>query len=289
MHIYSKVWRRLLLCLPVIIIFCVYMIYPICNTIYTSFTRQIMLRPGWWVGFENYITLFKDEVFWRALKNTAIITIGTLVLQLPLAYLIGSFMNRPYKNGVFKTVTFMPYILSGIMAGLIWSFLLDSGFGLFNNILISFGAEGIEWIGGKTLTPYSATLVCVWQSVGYHSVLFLAGFKTMPKNLLEAANIDGANALQRTFYVTIPSIKETIKVSATAILIGGINHYQQTLMLTGGGPVHYSETLSTYAYYTQFTVFNFGYGAAMATIILILALGLSIAFLKLTTKKGDTA
>lgn len=289
MHIYSKMWRRILLCLPAIIIFCIYMVYPICSTIYTSFTRQIMLRPGWWVGFENYIELFKDKIFWTALKNTAIITVGTLLLQLPLAYLIGSFMNRPYKNGLFKTVSFMPYVISGIMAGLIWSFLLDPGFGLFNNILVSFGGKGLDWIGGKTLTPYSATLVVVWQSIGYHSVLFLAGFKTMPKNLLEAANIDGANTLQRTLYVTIPSIKETIKVSAVATLIGGINHYQQTMMLTGGGPVHQSETLATYAYYIQFTSYNFGYGSAMATVILILALGLSIVLLKLTTKKGDTA
>lgn len=272
-----------------LVIFTIYMVYPICNTIYTSFTRQILLRPGWWVGLENYAQLLEDKIFWRSLKNTAIITAGTLLLMMPLAYLLSSFMNRPYKNGAFKTVYFMPNIISGIMAGLIWSFLLDPSLGLFNNLLIELGGEGIQWIGGKVLTPYSATLVVVWQSVGFHSVLFLAGLKTMPRNLIEAANIDGANSLQRTFYVIIPSIKETVKVSAVMTLIGGINHYQQTYMLTGGGPTHYSETLSTYTYYIQFTKFNFGLGSAIATVILLLALGLSIVMLKLTTKKGDTA
>ena len=125
MHIYCKTWRKLLLCLPAIIIFSIFLVYPIFDTLITSFRRQIMLRPGWWVGFSNYETVFKDRVFGYALKNTAIITVGSFLTQMPLAYLLGCFLNRPYKNGAFKTISFIPNILSGVMAGLIWTFLLD--------------------------------------------------------------------------------------------------------------------------------------------------------------------
>ena len=289
MHIYCKAWRKILLCAPVLIIFCIYMVYPICDTIYTSFQRQIMLRPGWFIGFENYETLLADKYFWIALKNSGIVTIGSFLTQLPLAYLLGSYLSRPYKNGVFKTISFVPNILSGVMAGLIWTFLLDPSIGLFNNLLVSMGSEPVMWIGGKELTAYSVTLVLLWQSVGFHSVLFLAGFKMMPKDAIEAAHIDGANVWQRNIYVIIPAIKETIKISAVLMLIGGINQFQQTSILTGGGPTHYSETLATYTYYKEFTEFNFGVGSALATVILFLALGLSIIMLQATTKKGDTA
>ncbi|MDD5018052.1 MAG: sugar ABC transporter permease [Eubacteriales bacterium] len=289
MHLHCKAWKKILLCLPALIIFCIYMIYPICDTIFTSFQRQIMLRPGWFVGFDNYIKLFEEKYFWIALKNSGIITIGSFLTQLPLAYLLGSFLNKPRKNSAYKTISFIPNILSGVMAGLIWTFILDPSIGLFNNLLISFGSEPVLWIGGKVLTPYAVTLVLLWQFVGFHSVLFLAGFKMMPKDTIEAAHIDGANTWQRNLYVILPAIKETVKISAVFMLIGGINQYQQTYMLTGGGPTHYSETLATYTYYLEFREFNFGVGSAMATIILILALGTSIIMLQATTRRGDTA
>lgn len=290
MHLYCKTWRKLLLCVPALIVFCVYMIYPICDTIFTSFQRQILLRPGWFVGLENYSTLFSDSNFWIAIQNSAIITIGSFLTQLPIAYILGSYLSKPLRrNGAFKTISFIPNILSGVMAGLIWTFLLDPSIGLFNNLLINWGASPLMWIGGKELTPYSVTLVLLWQCVGFHSVLFLAGFKMMPKDTIEAAHIDGANVWQRNMYVIIPSLKETIKISATLMLIGGINQYQQTMMLSGGGPSHFSETLATYTYYKEFTEFNFGVGSAMATIILLLALGLSIIMLQASSRKGDTA
>jgi raffinose/stachyose/melibiose transport system permease protein len=289
MHIYCKAWRKLLLCLPTLIIFCVFMVYPIGDTIVTSFMRKIMLRPGWFVGFENYAKLFSDRYFIIALKNSAIVTIGSFLTQLPLAYLLGSFLNKPYKNGAFKTISFVPNILSGIMAGLIWTFILDPSIGLFDNLLVQWGAEPVTWIGGKGLTPYAVTLVLLWQAVGFHSVLFLSGFKMMPKDTIEAAHIDGANAWQRNIYVIIPAIKETIKISAAIMLIGGINQFQQTMMLTNGGPTHYSETLATYTYYVEFTQFNFGLGSALATIILLMAMGLSIIMLQATTKKNSIA
>lgn len=287
MHLYCKTWRKLLLCLPILIIFGLFVIYPIFDTIYTSFFNKYMLKTGAFVGFDNYIKAFKDPYFQIGLKNTLIITIGSFLTQVPLAFFLGKFLAKPYKNGAFKTISFIPYILSGVMTGLIWSFLLDPSIGLFNNILGLAGMEPIIWIGGKELTPYSVCLVLLWQAVGYHAVLFMAGFKMMSKDVIEAADVDGANSFQKNWYVVLPSIKETIKMSATLCLVGGINQYQQTFMLTGGGPSHYSETLGTYTYYVEFSTFQFGYGSAMATIILCLALLGAVVMLQASTKKDD--
>jgi len=289
MYLYCKTWRKFLLCLPALLIFGVFMIYPIFDTIVTSFQNKYFLDPGKFIGFENYINIFKDEIFWIGFKNTLIIVICTFVTQLPIGFQLGKYLAMPYKNGFFRTVSFIPYTLSGVMTGLIWTFLLDPSTGLFNNLLSLAEIEPIMWIGGKTLTPYSASLVLLWQAVGYHSVLFMAGFKMMPKDSLEAAMIDGANAWQKNIYVVLPSIKETVKMSATLILVGGINHYQQTFMLTNGGPSHYSETLGTYTYFINFRKHFFGYGSAMAVIILILALGLAIVMLQATSKKEDVS
>lgn len=290
MHIYSKFRYKFLLCLPALVIFGVFMVYPILDTLYTSLFDKYMLKPGIFVGLNNYKKAFQDEYFILGLKNTFIIVVCTFLTQLPLAFFLGKFLSAPnYKNGAFKTISFIPYILSGIMTGLIWSFLLDPTIGLFNNLLLKVGMKPLIWIGGKTLTPYSVSLVLLWQAVGYHSVLFMAGFKMMPKDVIEAASIDGANALQRNWYVVIPSIKETIKMSATLILVGGINQYQQTFMLTGGGPSHYSETIGTYTYNVDFVSYQFGYGSALATIILALALGLTVIMLQLSSGKDDIA
>lgn len=289
MYLYCKTWRKFLLCLPALLIFGVFMIYPIFDTIVTSFQNKYFLDPGKFIGFENYINIFKDEIFWIGFKNTLIIVICTFITQLPIGFLLGKYLAMPYKNGFFRTVSFIPYTLSGVMTGLIWTFLLDPSTGLFNNLLSLAEIEPIMWIGGKTLTPYSASLVLLWQAVGYHSVLFMAGFKMMPKDSLEAAMIDGANAWQKNIYVVLPSIKETVKMSATLILVGGINHYQQTFMLTNGGPSHYSETLGTYTYFINFRKHFFGYGSAMAVIIMILALGLAIVMLQATSKKEDVS
>lgn len=289
MYLYCKTWRKFFLCLPILLIFGVFIIYPIFDTVITSFQYKYFLKPGVFVGFENYVKAFQDEIFRIGFKNTFIITIVTFVTQLPLGFLLGKYLAMPYKNGVFRTISFIPYTLSGVMTGLIWSFLLDPSLGLFNNLLSPLGAEPVMWIGGETLTPYSVSLVLLWQAVGYHAVLFMAGFKMMPKDTIEAAHIDGANVLQRNLYVVLPSIKETVKMSATLILVGGINHYQQTFMLTGGGPAHYSETLGTYTYFVDFRQYYFGYGSALATIVLVLALGLSIIMLQATSQKDDVA
>jgi len=287
MYLYCKTWRKFLLCLPALLIFCVFMIYPIFDTVITSFQDKYLLDKGFFIGINNYIRAFHDEIFWLGFKNTLIIVIVTFVTQLPLGFLLGKYLAMPYKNGFFRTVSFIPYTLSGVMTGLIWTFLLDPTIGLFNALLGTAGMEPVMWIGGKVLTPYSASLVLLWQAVGYHSVLFMAGFKMMPKDALEAASIDGANAFQKNIYVVLPSIKETVKMSATLILVGGINHYQQVFMLTGGGPSHYSETLGTYTYFINFKQHYFGYGSAMATIVMVIALSLSILMLQATTKKDD--
>jgi ABC-type sugar transport system permease subunit len=274
-----------LLVLPTLVIFLVFTLYPILDTIKTSFFRQIMFRPPWFIGLQNYQNLFLDEVFLRSLGNTTIIVAGIFILTLPLAFLLGSFLSQPYPfSGGFKLVIYMPYILSAVMAGLIWTFILDPSMGLINAALGAVGLPGQMWIGGLVLTPYSVFVVEVWRTLGFHVVLFMAGIKMMPKEVLDAASIDGADRWQKTIYVTLPMLKETIKMSAVMILIGSVNCFQTVKMLTNGGPNLRSHTLASYTYYVEFTGMNFGVGSAMAVIILVIALALSIRTLRFSYK-----
>jgi len=248
------------------------------------------MRPGTFNGIGNYIYIFSNEYFLKALLNTLIILIGSIIVLLPLSFFLGLFLYTSLKGSeLFKLISFIPNILSGVMVGLIWTFILDPGYGLINSFLNAVGLHSLtqKWIGGVTLTPYSVVVVGSWQAVGFYAILFMAGLKMLPKDTFEAAIIDGATRFQRTMFVTLPLLKETIKMCTVMILIGAINTFQTVWILTAGGPNMQSHSLATLIYFKEFRDYDFGLGSAMAVVMLIAVMGLSIAFLNFTQKKVE--
>ncbi len=290
MYLYCKKSTRFILLIPTLIIFIIFTLYPVVDSIASSLTDRYYLAKGNFIGFKNYLRLFQDDIFLNSMKNTAIIVIGILVFVIPLSYLLGTFLTKPYRgSGVFKLIAFLPYVISGIMSALIWLFILDPNMGIINAFLKNVGLESWQqmWIGGKVLTPYSVVLIDVWKNMGFYSVLFMSGIKMMPKDCLEAAHIDGATTWQRTVYVTIPMLKETIKTAAVMLIIAGVNSFNTVRILTGGGPVMLSHTMASYTYYVDFTSWNTGYGSALAVVILGIVMLLSIGVLGVTRKNVD--
>jgi raffinose/stachyose/melibiose transport system permease protein len=291
MHVFCKRWIKLLFLLPTLVFFCVYTVFPIYSMFRTTFEYNRLGTPPRPTGLANYKWLPTDSFIPLVIKNTFIVTGGELIILIPFAFLLGLLLNKNYRgNGVMKLISFSPYILSGILTSLVWFFVIDPRIGILNAVLNRIGFKGLalQWIGGKTLTPYTVSVLDSWKTIGFYAVLVLAGLKMIPQELYEAATIDGASPARRTWNITIPLLKETFKICIVYIIINGFQTFQTVYMLTGGGPNRQSHVIATYIYYLEWGLpRNMGQGCTVAVIMFVIIMGLSIGFLSLTRKRVE--
>lgn len=274
--------------LPTLIIYAVFIIVPVFVAIYYSFTDYSGLGKAGFVGIQNYTRMFHDTLFLIALRNTVVVLICSVVFLLAGSFLTALLMNVSFRgNAFFKMVVFAPYVIAPIIIGIIWGYLLNPNYGLVNSVLRNLGLDAlaIEWIGGTKWSPLALAIVFTWQVLGFHATIFLSGIKTIPGDIYEACSIDGANAVQRLFYVTIPMLKETFIINIVLIVTGVFKIYELVYQMTGGGPAHQSELLTSYMYFTVFSSRRYGYGMAIAVAILVLSIIGSFSYIKITTRK----
>ena len=268
--------------MPAVILFTVFYLAPIFISVYYSFTDFSGIGAAKFIGFKNYQVLLNDKFFFIALKNTFIILIGITLTILPLSFIVALLLEKPFRgSGVVQSMIFAPNVIAPILVGLIWLFILDPKMGMINAILRSIGLSDYQqqWIGGKTLTPYSVAFVYLWQVLGFYTTINMAGLRSIPADIYEAAEIDGANYFQRIRKITIPMMKNTIVINTILIITGGFKIFETVKQLTNGGPNHMSDVLVTYMYDTTFTSSRYGYGMAVATVSFVLCLIFSIIYL----------
>ena len=268
--------------MPAVILFTVFFLAPIFISVYYSFTDFSGIGAAKFIGFKNYQVLLKDKFFFIALKNTFIILIGITITILPLSFIVALLLEKPFRgSGVVQSMIFAPNVIAPILVGLIWLFILDPKMGMINAILRSIGLSDYQqqWIGGKTLTPYSVAFVYLWQVLGFYTTINMAGLRSIPADIYEAAEIDSANYFQRIRKITIPMMKNTIVINTILIITGGFKIFETVKQLTNGGPNHMSDVLVTYMYDTTFTSSRYGYGMAVATVSFVLCLIFSIIYL----------
>lgn len=235
------------------------------------------------IGLKNYANLFRDPFFFTALKNTCIILVMSVIVLLPLSFLLALLLEKPFRgNGLCKAMIFSPYIIAPILVGVLWVFILDPYMGLINALLRAIGLDkfALEWIGGKTLTPYSVTVVYMWQVLGFYTTVIIAGLKQIPSEIHEASQVDGAGKLQNVIYIVLPMLKETITIVVVLIITRSFMIFETVQQLTNGGPNHLSDVLTTYMYYTTFTSNRYGYGMSIATMTFVFAGICSIIYLR---------
>lgn len=279
---------KIIMLLPTLIIYTIFIIVPVFVAIYYSFTEYSGLGKATFVGIHNYQKMFSDKLFRIALSNTLIVLICSLCFLLIGSFLVALLMNRSFRgNAFFKMVVFAPYVIAPIIIGIIWGYILNPNYGLLNNLLRTIGLDAlaIEWIGGLKWSPLSIAIVFTWQIMGFHATIFLSGIKTIPDELYEACAIDGGNVIQKIFYVTIPMLKETIIINTVLIITGVFKIYELVVQLTGGGPSHMSELLTSYMYFTVFQSRKYGYGMAIAVTILVLSIAASFTYIRITSLK----
>lgn len=271
---------------PSLILLIVFSLLPIAASIVLSFTDYNVLSSPEWNGIENYLRMLKDPYVRDSLKNTLIYTVITVPLQtaisLALAAVIAEFFRNRFGNFV-KSALFVPVIASAALVGVVWSMLLSSR-GPVNELLDFFGIEAVNWLTGSLRPLLVVSFVNVWKDVGYFMVIFYAGIMNIPRNLYEAAQVDGAGPMQCFWHITLPNLKGITYLVVTLGTIWTFQTFDLVQVMTGGGPGTATTTLVLTIYRAAFKEYRMGYASAIAVLLLVFILLLS--FLQKRLMKG---
>ena len=262
--------------LPALLIFVVFLVYPLLHTIYLSLTEWAGFDLGKmrFVGFRNFKLLLPDWIFWKALRNTMIFVFGTTVFLNLFGLALALFLNNELRiTKLVRTLIFIPVLLSPVIVGVMWSRIFDP-FGALNQILEKMGiiTTPIFWLGDKRIALWSIVGATVWQWVGYVMILYLTGLQQIPVELYEAAKIDGANTWHLFRFITLPLLKGIATMVILLNLIGGVRIFDIVFVMTRGGPNHNTEVLATHLYEVAFWFNKMGYASVIAVIILVISL-----------------
>jgi len=255
--------------------------WPMIQGAMVSFTRWNGITPPTPVGIGNYTQLFSDQVFLQALANTALWTLLFGGLSFVLGLLVALLLAPERRGvGIYRLALFLPVVFSFVLSGVMWSAIFQPE-GLLNTVLRSLGLGGLTqlWLGQPSTALYAAMVAALWREVGYIMVLFIAGLKVIDTECLEAARVDGANALQRFWHVVFPQLRPVTLVVLCVIVIDSLRSFDIVWTMTGGGPYHSSELLSTFAFSQAFHSRALGYASAAALVILVIAAGVIITYL----------
>ncbi|MGE5464236.1 MAG: carbohydrate ABC transporter permease [Syntrophothermus sp.] len=275
--------------LPAVILFVLFLIYPIFRSAYYSLFNWNGLGPATqFVGLNNFKLILTDQVFLKAIENCIIIVVLSLAVQLPLALMLAIMVGRDLPGrAFFRSIFFMPYVISEVITGIIWisMFSPDPENGLINALLILIpGVHAQNFLGDIHQVMACVFIVLTWKYFGLHMLLDMAGLQNIPRELEEAAMIDGANRWQSIWYVTVPLLSTTIRTSVYLSVLGSLTQFPLVWIMTRGGPVNASEMMATYMYRYAFIRFQLGYGSAVALVMLVFCLIFSVAYLWLNRR-----
>lgn len=287
------VWNRktfIRYILPIFIAYTICMFVPIAISFFYSMTNYTGFGSYDFVGFKNFGAALGDKNLWLSFRNTLLLTFVTMIVLVPLSFLMALAVKRKsIKTGIYKTVYFLPYTLSGTVAALIWKFILDPNIGWINSSLSAVGIDtsNLTWIGGQYLSPISFAIICVWALAGFCMLIWLNGLKQIPNDMLEASVIDGVNKRQQMFKIIIPNLRSTAQTILIFVFTASLKVFEYVYVLTGGGPNHASETIISYMYNITYRSRLYGYGSAIAVIQLAVAILGSLLIMWALNRKED--
>ena len=270
--------------IPAIIVFAVFIVYPVFNTFYLSFCSyrtQTIRQVAKFIGLANYTQMFGDEKMWTALKFTVLFTVISVVLESVLGMLCALIMNRQGKTrGLVCAMILIPWCIPTVVSGLMWNYIFAESYGILNFLLQTLGlaSQPVRWLTDSRYAFLSILISDVWKTVPYMSLLMLSALKTVDASYLEAAQIDGANKVQTFFKISMPCMKPIIIVAVMFRTIQSFRIYDLIRVLTNGGPQGKTTSLTIYTI-TQYTTFgNMGYGAALAVLTFVISMIIAVLF-----------
>lgn len=280
---------------PVAALMLAFVAYPILNVFYYSFQNYNPTKPkmNGFAGLQNYITLFTaDEKFYSSLWVSVKWILVVVSLQFVLGMTFALVLNSKFKmRGVARALAFTPWALNGVMIAILWSLIYNQNIGVLNDVLLRMGViqAPIAWLANPDTAFWAVCVAELWGGVPFFAISFLAKLQAIPTELYESAEIDGANRMQKFFYVTFPLIKDNVVLMTLMRAVWEFNAVDLLLNLTGGGPMGITSTLSIYLANQAITTRNFGYGSAIGVVMFMIMLAFSILYLKTTGyQEGET-
>jgi multiple sugar transport system permease protein len=271
---------------PATLLLCLLMLFPMIMVLrYSLLDGAIMKKNAPFAGLRNYATIFSDPVFWQSVAQTLYFTsmsvIFHLLVGLAFALLLNTQRINPVIRSILRVLYILPWLFTAVIIAIIWRLLLDPN-GVINSILMALHVVGfkVEWFSSTKTALHALTFANIWAGYPLYMVSLLAGLQGIPKELYEAAVIEGANAFQKFRYITIPQLMPIIVSIALLDFIWTMQVFPLVWMTTGGGPIHATEVLSTYTYKLAFSSYQFSLASASAVFILILSMSMTYFYIK---------
>lgn len=271
--------------LPSLVFFVGFVIYPMIQCVYTSLFDSTMGREDIFVGFQNYINLAKDEIFWGALKNTFII----VVVSVPVTCIFSLWVSSVIYNmkgpacSAFRCIFYLPVVTGSVAVAVVWKWMFNNYYGIFNYVGKGVGLldKNINWLGDERFALGCIILILLTTSVGQPIVLYVSALNNVDQSLVEAAQVDGANKFQCFWKIKWPQIMPTTLYVLVITTINSFQCFALIQLLTSGGPNHSTDTIMYYIYYSAFKLYQYGYGNAMGVVLAIIIAVLSAVQFKL--------
>jgi len=265
----------------------VFLLWPTLNGIWLSFTNYNLLTQPEFVGFKNYLRMLEDPVFWNAAGVTIYYVVVNIGVQTVLALLIAVLMHRLTQSTWVRSIVLTPYLVSNVVAALVFMWILDTQLGIGNQVLASMGLNTIPFLSQESTVIPTIALINVWRHMGYTALLIFAGLQTIPESAYEAARVDGASEWQMFWRITIPLLRPILALVLIMTIIGSFQVFDTVAIATRGGPVNSSRVLQLYIYDMAFGRFQFGYASALSVALLLILVVITFFQYRLT-RAGET-
>ena len=247
-----------------------FLVWPLLTGIYFSFTEYTTLTPPEWVGFENYRAMLADPVFWNSLKVTIWYVILNIGVQTVVALAIAVLMQRLTQSTILRSLVLAPYLVSNVVAAIVFLWILDTQLGIFNLFLQWIGFDPIAFWASETWVIPTVALVNVWRHMGYTALLLFAGLQAIPGHLYEAARTEGAGEITLFRRITLPLLRPILALVLIMTIIGSFQVFDTISVTTQGGPADASRVLQMYIYENAFAEYQFGYASALSVALLVI-------------------
>lgn len=270
---------------PSIVGFLVFAAFPTIRGLYLSFTDFRVLSPAQWVGLDNYIRLAGDEQFWGSVLTTIYFVILTVVMTMVISLATAVVLHRLTTSTVLRSMVILPFLISNVVAAVVWSWMLDAQFGIVNQLLEAVGFDAIAFLSQKDWVIPTLAFITLWKTAGYTTILIFAGLQTIPVQVYEAGKIDGASEAQMFRRITLPLLRPIMAMVLVLTVIGAFQVFDLVAVSTKGGPADASLVLQMLIYDKAFGQFDFGYASAMS--MALFAMLLIVSFLQMRLLRAD--
>jgi multiple sugar transport system permease protein len=272
----EELWAYLFL-LPQYLGLVCFVLGPVLVTLFLSFSEWNLVAPPQWIGLENYRVSLQTDVFWQTWRNTIYYVVASVAGSMVLSLILALALNEKLRGVTFyRGIYFLPVVTSAVAVSIVWRWLYNPDFGLLNVLLTSVGLPALPWLNSLTWAMPSVIIMSVWHTLGYNMVIFLAGLQGIGDHFYEAAEIDGANAVQRFRYITLPLLSPTTFFILVTATIGAFQAFNQIYIMTNGGPANATRVILLHIYILAFRLFKIGEASAVSWALFLILFGLTM-------------